>query len=198
MKFFIEIEELKVDTIIGVFDEERIKPQTILISIKCQLDIDHNQDLDNIENVTSYSDIKKEIFDNINIYFNIVNGKINFNQTRLINKKIGLLELENSNLSFIRDRLILNTDIIIDIKNSDKLYSLLQTNKKDRKPIKNVLINLDYDFLTNQFGINNLKINNKKVDEKLSNIIKGFNDDNFNNWNKSRRFLNILFEAYEG
>ncbi len=61
MNFFIEIEDLKVDTIIGVFDEERLKPQTILISIKCQLDIDHNQDLDNIENVTSYSDVKKEI-----------------------------------------------------------------------------------------------------------------------------------------
>ena len=61
MNFFIEIEDLKVDTIIGVFDEERLKPQTILISIKCQLDLDHNQDLDNIENITSYSDIKKEI-----------------------------------------------------------------------------------------------------------------------------------------
>ena len=61
MNFFIEIEDLKVDTIIGVFDEERLNPQTILISIKCQLDLDHNQDLDNIENVTSYSDIKKEI-----------------------------------------------------------------------------------------------------------------------------------------
>ena len=61
MNFFIEIEDLKVDTIIGVFDEERLKPQTILISIKCKLDLDHNQDLDNIENVTSYSDIKKEI-----------------------------------------------------------------------------------------------------------------------------------------
>lgn len=61
MNFFIEIEDLKVDTIIGVFDEERLKPQTILISIKCQLDLNHNQDLDNIENVTSYSDIKKEI-----------------------------------------------------------------------------------------------------------------------------------------
>ena len=61
MNFFIEIEDLKVDTIIGVFDEERLKPQTILISIKCQLDLDHNQDLDNIGNVTSYSDIKKEI-----------------------------------------------------------------------------------------------------------------------------------------
>ena len=61
MNFFIEIEDLKVDTIIGVFDEERLKTQTILISIKCQLDLDHNQDLDNIENVTSYSDIKKEI-----------------------------------------------------------------------------------------------------------------------------------------
>ena len=29
MNFFIEIEDLKVDAIIGVFDEERLKPQTI-------------------------------------------------------------------------------------------------------------------------------------------------------------------------
>ena len=52
-----------------MFEEERLKPQTILISIKCQLDIDHNQDLDNIENVTSYSDIKNEIikFEQIDI-----------------------------------------------------------------------------------------------------------------------------------
>ena len=28
MNFFIEIEDLKVDTIIGVFDEERLTPQT--------------------------------------------------------------------------------------------------------------------------------------------------------------------------
>ena len=80
MNFFIEIEDLKVDTIIGVFDEERLKPQTILISIKCQLDLDHNQDLDNIENVTSYSDIKKR---NSNICFSI-----SIQNTRKINYRI--------------------------------------------------------------------------------------------------------------
>ena len=31
------------------------------MSLSTKLDLDHNQDLDNIENVTSYSDIKKEI-----------------------------------------------------------------------------------------------------------------------------------------
>ena len=148
--------------------------------------------------LTINSDLKKEIFNDVDINFNIINGKINFNKTKLINKKIGSIELENSNLNFINDRLILNTNIMIDIKNHKKLFSLLQTNKRSRKPIKNILINLDYDFLTNQIGFNNFKIDNKNVSEKLLRVIEGFNDNNFNNWNKSRRFLNILFNAYEG
>ena len=84
------------------------------------------------------------------INFNIVNGKINFDKTRLINNKIGFLELANSNLSFENDSLILNTNIIIDINNSEELFSLLQTNKRFRKPIKDIVINLDYDFSNNQ------------------------------------------------
>ena len=148
--------------------------------------------------LTINSDLKKEIFNDVDINFNIINGKINFDKTKLINKKIGSIELENSNLNFINDRLILNTNIIIDIKNHKKLFSLLQTNKRSRKPIKNILINLDYDFLTNQIGFNNFKIDNKNVSEELSRVIQGFNDNNFNNWNKSKRFLNILLDAYEG
>jgi len=164
--------------------------------IKTELLFNKNISVNTI--LTINSELRKEIFNNVNINFNIINGKINFNKTRLVNKKIGLLELDNSNLTYINGRLILNTDILVDIKNHNELYSLLQTNKKSRKPIKNILINLDYDFLTNQVGFNNFKIDNKNTSEKLLRVIQGFNDNNFNNWNKSKRFLNILFDAYEG
>ena len=63
MKFLIEIKDMSVHCIIGVYDEERLKPQELLITIKCQINLDENQDLDNIENVTSYADLKSEITD---------------------------------------------------------------------------------------------------------------------------------------
>ena len=164
--------------------------------IKTELLFNNNISINTLIKTTAST--KKEIFQDVNINFNIVNGKINFNKTRLINKKIGLLELNNSNLRFENDRLILNTDIMFEINNSNELFSLLQTNKRSRKQIKNILINLDYDFLTNQIEFNNFKIDDKNLNDKLLVIVEGFKDNNSNNWNKSRRLLNILFDAYEG
>jgi len=141
---------------------------------------------------------KEKIFKKAKINFNISNGKINFDKTKLINKEIGSLKLENSNLYFKNAVLILNTDIVIDINNNDKLFSLLQTNKQFRKPIKNILINLNYDFLSNQIEFNNFKIDHKEVSDELLRIVEGFNDNNSNNWNKSKSLLNTLFKVYEG
>jgi hypothetical protein len=156
---------------------------------------------DNISVNTSIitsTDVNGEIFQSGKINFDIINGRINLNKTRLINTKIGSLELENSNLFVKTNMLVLNSDIIIDINNSDELFSLLQTNVKSRKLISNIVINLDYNFLTNQFKFNNIKIDNKEASDELLKIIEGFNDNNFNTFNKSRRLLNALFEIYEG
>ena len=88
--------------------------------------------------------------------------------------------------------------MIIEIKNYDALFSFLNTNKKSRKEIKNILINLDYDFLNKQIKFNNVKVDNKEVSDEFLIIIEEFNDNNFNNLTKSRRLLNKLFTIYEG
>ena len=139
-----------------------------------------------------------EVFQKAKINLSIVNGKINFNNTRFVNDDIGLVELNNSNLFLKNNKLILNTDISIDIKNIDSLFSFLNTSKKSRKEIKNILINLDYDFLNNRIKFNNVKIDNNKVNDKLLTIIDDFNDNNSNNLINSRRLLNKLFDVYEG
>ena len=148
--------------------------------------------------IITISDFQNKIYKNAKIYFNLIDGKLNINKTRLINKKIGLIELDNSNLSYENNRLILSTDIIVDIKNSNKLFSLLQTNKQFRKPIKNILINLDYDFSSNEINFNKIKIENQEISDELLRIIDGFNDNKLNNWNKSKQILNNFFEIYEG
>mgnify|MGYP001297998075 CR=1 FL=1 len=154
---------------------------------------------DNISVTTSIdidSTTKNEFFQNANINFNIINGKINFNNTRLVNNKIGSLELNNSNLYVNKDnKLVLNTNILIDIKDPDRLFSFLNTNKKMRKNIKNIFINLDYNFLNNQIKFNNIKMDNQEFNDRSLVII---NDNSFKNWNKSRQLLNEIFSIYEG
>ena len=74
----------------------------------------------------------------------------------------------------------------------------LNTSKNSRKNIKNVLINLDYDFLSDQIKFNKVKIDNNEVSDQFLRIIEDFNDNTSNNLNKSRRLINELFNAYDG
>ena len=80
----------------------------------------------------------------------------------MINDKIGSLEVNNSKLFVENNKLFLNTDISFDIKNYDALFSFFSTNKKSRKEIKYILINLDYNFLNNQIVFNSIKLDNQK------------------------------------
>jgi len=196
-KFSVNPFDLNLNVNLGKYKTSKILDINFILSdlIKTKLLFNENISVNTsiIANSTS-----KEIFQDLKINFNITNGKINFDKTILINDKIGSLKVENSNLSFENNKLTLSTDILIDINNSDKLFSLLQTNKRFRKPIKNILINLDYEFLTNQIEFNNIKIDNKELSVELLRIMEGFNNNNFNNLNKSRRLLNELFSIYDG
>ena len=139
-----------------------------------------------------------KIFQSSIIKFNIIGGKINFDQTKLINKKIGYFEVNNSDLYYKNEKLILNTDILIEIQNSDKLFSFLQTPKKDRKLINKIYLNLDYDFLMSQINLNSVMINDEKSNDEIRNVIIQFNDNNDYNLNKSRRIFNKFLSAYVG
>ena len=111
---------------------------------------------------------------------------------------MGSLKLSNSSLFLQDNKLILNATFFFDIEDSDRLFSFLNTNKRLRKTIKNVIVNIDYDFLNNEIKFNNVKIDNNKTSDQFMNIIDGFRDNNLNNLIKSRRLLNELIEAYVG
>ena len=156
---------------------------------------------DNISVNTSViinSNSKNEIFQNAKINFHIVNGKIDFNKTKFINEDIGSLQLDKSNLFIKNNELIFNSNILIDIKNSKNLFSFLNTNKLSRKNFKTILINLDYNLSNNKIKFNNLKIDNNDNSNHLLTMIDEFNENSLNNFNKSRRLLNQLLEAYAG
>ena len=157
-----------------------------------------NENISVSTSIITNSNIKNEIFDNAKINFYIIGGKIHFDKTKFINNNIGSLQLNNSNLFYENNELTFNSDILIDIQNSQKLFSFLNTSKSSRKDIKTILINLDYDILANQIRFNNVKIDNREVSSQLLTIIEDFTDNNQNNSNKSRRLLNEALKAYEG
>ena len=74
----------------------------------------------------------------------------------------------------------------------------MNTSKKSRKDIKNILLNLDFDFLSNQIKFNYVKVNENKMNEQFLTIMDGFSDNNLNNLTKSRRLINELLNIYEG
>tara|TARA_B100000795_G_scaffold267879_1_gene253630 strand:+ start:464 stop:1948 length:1485 start_codon:yes stop_codon:yes gene_type:complete len=158
----------------------------------------YNNNLSINASLLASTNLQEEIFQNAKIDLNIINGKINFDNSRFTNDKIGFFELDNSNLFLKNNELIINTDILIVIKNSKNLFSFLNTNKKSRKEVKNILINLDYEFLSKQIKFNNIKINNNEVSAQFLNVLEDFSDININNLIKSRRLINQLFNIYEG
>ena len=156
---------------------------------------------DNISATTSIA-IKEnknsELFDSSLINFNITNGAINFNKSKFTNNKIGYIEINNSNLSYTNNNLVLNTDLIVHIKSSDNLFSLLQTPKNLRTNIKEIKINLDFNFLSNQMDVNSINFAGIKDTDLALKILDEFNDVNNLNFHKVRRIFNKLFSAYFG
>ena len=138
------------------------------------------------------------IFNEAKLKLKILNGKISFDKSVFINNNIGLIEVSNSDLFLENDKLILTANLSIDIKDLDRLYSFLITNKRLRKDIKNIKLNIIYDFLGNEIAFKNIKIDDNKVSDQFYNIAEGFNDNSSNNLTKSRRLLNELIGLYEG
>ena len=164
--------------------------------IKSGLLFNENISVQTLVNIKSTK--KDEIFNEAKLELRILNGKINFDKSVFINNNIGLMEISNSNLFLDNDKLFLSSNLSIDIKDIDKLYSFLNTSKNSRKNIRNIKLNIIYDFLSNQIDLKNIKINDIDVSSQFNNVAEGFIDINSNNLTKSRKLLNELINLYDG
>ena len=164
--------------------------------IKSGLLFNENISVQTLVNIKSTK--KDEIFNEAKLELRILNGKISFDKSVFINNNIGLMEISNSDLFLENDKLFLSSNLSIDIKDIDKLYSFLNTSKNSRKNIRNIKLNIIYDFLSNQIELKNIKINDNDVSSQFNNIAEGFIDINSNNLTKSRKLLNELINLYDG
>jgi hypothetical protein len=189
---------LDLDIDLGRYKTSKILKLNKILSEIVKTELLFNENMSLSTSIVAFSNIRDEIFQKTKINLNIINGKINFDQSRLVNDKIGFIEIRNSDLFFKDDNLTLNSNILINIENYKNFFSFLQTNKRLRRPIEKILINFDYDFLTKQINFNNVKIDGEEINEDLLGILDSFNNNNSHNLNKSKRIINDLFSAYVG
>ena len=164
--------------------------------IKSGLLFNENISVHTLVNIESTK--KDKIFNEAKLELSVLNGKISFDKSLFINNNIGLIKVSNSDLFLENDKLILTSNLSINIKDIDGLFSFLNTSKKSRKDIRNIKLNIIYDFLSNQVELKNIKINDNDVSSQFNNIAEGFIDINSNNLTKSRKLLNELINLYEG
>ena len=187
----LDLEDLKIKRIID--------PNSIYMEI-LKNNFLFNKNLSAKISVNSMEKSNRKL-DYIKVILNINNGNINFNKSSLKVKNIGEIEIINSNLILQNDDLIFNSDINIDIEDSKKFFSFLQTPKNSRRPIKNIKINLDYNLYNDQIVLNNIKFDNLESNKDSEDLISIFNtqeDNEYKNFIKNKHLFNKILDTYSG
>ena len=147
--------------------------------------------------------VQNKLFDFSKILINFNNGKINFNDSILISKKIGSLKLNESKIDFVDEELIFNGSFNFNVINQDKFYTIFQIPKKNRKLLKNIFFDLQLNTFNDKLNINNFKINSKKsiLNDAAKDVINQHNNDKKNkiqNWINLKNFTREIFNSYSG
>ncbi len=165
--------------------------------------------------------LKTEIFNNKNIDFNLIvagnninefndfknvllklkiqEGLIDIDQTKMTWKNNIDLEFFNS-LIFVKEgKLILDSNVEININNSNELYKFLVTPKNLRKKISKVNINFTYLFDEKNININDIRIDGKTLEKSkytFDDIL--LKENNLQNKIYFKNLLNEVIKSYAG
>ncbi len=165
--------------------------------------------------------LKTEIFNNKNIDFNLIvvgnnikefndfknvllkskiqEGLIDIDQTKMTWKNNIDLEFSNS-LIFVKEgKLILDSNVEININNSNELYKFLVTPKNLRKKISKVNVNFTYLFDEKNININDIRIDGKTLKKSkytFDDIL--LKENNLQNKIYFKNLLNEVIKSYSG
>ena len=147
--------------------------------------------------------VRNKMFDYSKILINFDNGKINFNDSFLISKKIGSLKLNETKIDLVDEKLTFNCSFNFNVINQDEFYTAFQIPKKNRKLLKNIFFDLQVNTLNDKLNINNFKINSKKsvLNDATKSIINQYNNNEKNkiyNWINLKNFTREIFNSYSG
>ena len=150
-------------------------------------------------NINSLNNIK--LFDQANINLKFANGKLIFDDTVLISKKIGKLNFIDSKLIELNEKQLFKAKILFEINNSKEFYQTFQISKNNRIKLNDIYLEIEHNLNSNNFNINQFLINSKFINNSLKekdvkDLTDKYNIDeiqNVKNWIELKKFANQIF-----
>ena len=141
-------------------------------------------------------------FNEILINSNFVGDKIEFSNSKLLNKKIGSLNLDYGNIYLEENDILFKGKFSFEIYDKKKFYRKFLVSKKSQKDLEKVYFGLIYNLSKSDTKIFFISLNDDKpeTNDNLDNLIYSFNNNSItvNNWVSLRSFINKILSSYPG
>ena len=115
---------------------------------------------------------------NLVLNLNFQESKLNFDNSEITFDENVNITLNNTEFVSNIDNPFFEGEVNFKIKNSDNLYKFFQTNKKNRKEIKEIKVSFKINLLDNSYFLEKISIDNVSNDQ-IQNLIKDYNKNNF-------------------
>ena len=140
-----------------------------------------------------------EDFKNVLIKSKIQEGLVDIDQSKMTWRNNIDFEFLNSLIFVNEGKLILDSDVEININNTNELYKFLLTPKNLRKKISKVNVNFTYLFDEKNIKVNNIKVDGKTL-EKSNYTFEEFllKENNLQNKIYLKNLLNEVIKNYAG
>ena len=141
-------------------------------------------------------------FNKILIKSNYVGNKIELSNSKLINKKIGSLNLDYGNIYLEENDILFKGKFSFEIFDKNRFYRKFLVSRKNQKDIDKVYFGLIYNLSKFDAKIFFISLNedNQDLNDNLDNLIYSFNNKSItiNNWISLRSFINKILSSYPG
>ena len=159
----------------------------------------------NNENLNIDLSVKaKKIYRNSNFINLILNSRINqgsldIDNTKLNWKNFADFEIFDSLIYVSENQLILGGKLIINIKESNKIYKYLLTPKNSRSKIKKIEVKFNYNVDQKVMSLKDIKIDNQ-VNQNVNEVLKNlkFKNDKHKNRIYFKNIINKALKSHEG
>ena len=194
--------DFQIESKIQKFDLKKIIPN------KNMLDEIFSQEFLLNENFNGRLAIKSDnlnngsFFNEILINSNYVGEKIELSNSKLLNKKIGSLNLDYGNIYLEENDIFFKGKFSFEIFDKNKFYRKFLVSKKNQKDLEKVYFGLIYNLSKFDAKIFFISLNEDKpeMSDNLDNLIYSFNNNSItvNNWISLRSFINKILSSYPG
>ena len=177
-----------------IFDEKFLVNDLINSDIYFHKNFNGNLTID-INNLT-----KNKIFDQAKFIINFNDGKMKFDNTKLISEKFGFLTLFDSQLTKLNEDSLLRTKAVLEITNEKKFYQRFQIPKNLRKPLNKIIFGIDKNLNSNDLKIYKFEIYPKTKNypsEDIELFLKNYNLSDYakiNSFFYLKKFFNEIFK----